>query len=206
MPTHVRLFVNLARMKILKIVFGFGVRVSDVWKNETKLQFYWFKFLRWTGNGVKIAFVLGLVYGAFQIGAKTTEPRTVYAEKKVEIVNDSLQAKIADLKQGVLVDLRGCETKGFKESDGVIILDTNNKMSIGPYQFQKDTVVYYEKSLYNKVVTPKDSVEIALDQDQAGALASDVIFNTDKGLTNWINCSNSLNLVNRVAFIKDLEK
>lgn len=50
------------------------------------------------------------------------------------------------------------------------------------------------------------STDIALDAAQVRALASEVIFETDKGLSNWLNCANKLQLSPEAALIEKLDK
>ena len=66
-------------------------------------------------------------------------PQTVFADQTME-------SKVEDLKKQVVADLAAkCETKGVKEPDAAIILDTNDRMSIGAWQFQITTVQHYIK-------------------------------------------------------------
>lgn len=47
---------------------------------------------------------------------------------------------------------------------------------------------------------------VVFDTTAARALATEVIFDTDRGLSNWLNCANKLNLAPEVAVIKNLSK
>ena len=131
--------------------------------------------------------------------------KTVYqtTEKIVEV--DNLGPKVAELKNALLDNLEKCESSGFSESDAPIIFDTNNKASIGTFQFQKSTVIHYYKTLYGKTITPKEATLIALDSTKARELASEIIFTTEKGVSNWLNCANKLNLSSEIKFIKKLK-
>ncbi len=124
------------------------------------------------------------------------------------ITIDNTPAKIEALKQDVLTRLSSqCETKGLGKDAGAIILDTNNKMSIGPFMFQKGTVKTYYHQLYGKDVTGQEAVEIAIDYEKSAALAHDIIFKTKNGVEmDWTNCSNKLNLQTEVDLIKRMEK
>ena len=66
------------------------------------------------------------------------------------------------------------------------------------------TIIHYYKTLYSKDITKKEAVLIALDNEKAEQLASDIIFETEKGYRNWLNCSNKHGLAERVKFIKGL--
>jgi hypothetical protein len=117
---------------------------------------------------------------------------------------NTLQIRIDELKNGVVKDLQGCESAGYKEDDGIIIFDSNGKASIGTLQFQKKTVIYYYKTLYGEDITSKEAVLIALDNVKAEKLTRDIIFKTDKGLANWKICTVKHNLESRVKLIKAL--
>lgn len=156
------------------------------------------KFL---SKSFKVSALLGSIYLAYIVGGYSSPIQFVQAEAK-----DSFPQRIEALKVKVVEQLKSCESAGHSEDDGIVILDSNNKMSIGQLQFQKATVIYYYKSLYNKNITGKEATEIALNTEKAMALAEDIIFKTDKGLTNWKNCSDKHNLWSQVSAIKSLEK
>lgn len=148
-----------------------------------------------------VAVVIGIGYSLVQFG-RFVYPTTVFAERQV--INDSLDKRIEELKNETLDTLEKCESSGHKESDGIIIFDTNSRASIGTFQFQKATVQHYYKTLYGQTISAKEAVLIALDAEKARKLAGDIIFTTDKGLTNWINCTAKYNLTSKVKFIKEL--
>lgn len=128
-----------------------------------------------------------------------------HAEAK-EIVIDNLGKKIEQLKDEALDSLKQCESAGYEDKDGIIIFDSNNKASIGMFQWQKASVIHYYKTLYNQDITPKDAVIIALDTEKAKKLAHDVIFGTDKGWTNWTNCAKKTGLITTLQIINKLEE
>jgi hypothetical protein len=141
-------------------------------------------------------FVLGgMIFGTSSV---------TYATQEVPI--DTTPQKIDALKADLVSRLMACESAGHTEGDGIIIFDSNAKASIGRAQFQKATIVYYEKQLYDRDVSGKEAVEIALDDAQAAQLAQDIIFKTDDGLHNWVNCGNKLQLAPEVAVIEKLER
>jgi hypothetical protein len=126
--------------------------------------------------------------------------------KKTQKEENVLQNKIAEMKSDALASLRNCEANGYKVDDAPIILDSNRKMSIGLYMFQTATIQFYYKTLYNKDITTKQAVLIALDENSSTQLASDILFTTTKSSKNWFNCSKKLKLQNKVDLIKQLEK
>lgn len=134
---------------------------------------------------------------------------TVEVTKEVEVVKevDNLSVKVSQIKNDILDTLTECESKGSKEEDGLIIFDSNAKASIGQLQFQKLTVVRYYKALYNKDITGKEAILIALDYPKARQLASDIIFGNDsKGINNWYNCKVKHGLQDDVDWVKKLSK
>jgi hypothetical protein len=106
----------------------------------------------------------------------------------------------------VVETISGCEVPGYKAGAAPIILDTNNKMSIGPMMFQVATVIHYEQFLYGKTVTPLEATTIALDEQTAKALAQDIMFKDAKGVANWWNCMNKTGVDSKIEVIKELEK
>ena len=150
--------------------------------------------------------LLGLLAGRF------IWPQIKYEQQTKEILVDNLSVKVNELKGKLLSDLKQCESKGFNEDFGLISFDgnKNNKKveiaSIGSYQFKKATIIYYYDTLYQKDITGKEAILIALDDQKAGELARDIIFKTDKGLSNWFNCAKSINGQYKLQVIKELEQ
>lgn len=190
-------------MKKIK-VFYMGERLRDVYPHATKWQVFKFKVRKIVRRILQVVTVGGMTAGVLYftfLAGQFSAPSYVKADTQ-----DNLPAKIESLKKEVVAQIKSCESNGHKEEDGLIVLDTNNKMSIGQLQFQTATVVYYYQTLYGKTITKKEAVEISLDSDRAEALAQDIIFKTDKGLTNWLNCANKLGLSAKVNVIKQIER
>ena len=145
-----------------------------------------------------VAFAGYMIY----IAGGIFQPRAI----ATPVLFDNLTPKIEELKSKVVADIQKCESKGFKESDGIIIFDSNNKASIGTMQFQKSTIIHYYKVLYGQTITPKEAILIALDDEKAEALAHDIIFKDSKGVSNWYNCANKINAKGRLETIKELAK
>jgi hypothetical protein len=125
----------------------------------------------------------------------------------VDNSKELLSTKIELLKAEVVATLRSCESAGYKEDNGIIIFDSNKVASIGTLQFQKLTIIYYYKALYNKVITGKEAVLIALDDNLSGKLATDIMFTTkNKASKDWYNCSQRHNLDQRIDIINQLTK
>ena len=179
-------------------------RLRDIYPHATKWQVMKWKFRKFVRFILKTTAIGGVTGGALYLAfflGQYTVPATIYAERI-----DNMPWKVEQLKNDVVNQIKSCESGGHKEEDGLIILDTNNKMSIGQLQFQTNTVKHYYKTLYDKVITTKEAIEIAIDTDKATALAKDIIFQTDKGLTNWITCANKFDSKAQVKIIKKLEK
>jgi hypothetical protein len=181
--------------------------LADIYPHATKWQMFRYRwgmlfarFIKWSiGTGA----IASLTYAGFMLGS-VTYPVTVYAEKEVDT---SLVEKIKELKVELLTTLKGCEAQGYKEADAPIIFDSNNKASIGLYQWQINSVIHYYKVLYGKDISRKEAVEIALDEAKAGELAAGVIFTTKNGVAkDWVNCDRKHNLSGSLAVIKKLEK
>lgn len=186
-----------------------GQRLCDIYPHATRFQVFKYKVRNAFRKFTIAVMFCGLIFGTFMLGSYFS-PRTILAENVISVVTatttESLPSKIAELKRDVIAKLSGCESAGFSEDDGILVFDTNNKASIGVLQFQKTTVIHYYKTLYGKDITAKEAVLIALDKEQAFKLASDIIFTTPKGLTNWVNCTNKLGLKSEVDVINKLSQ
>lgn len=189
-------------MKSFKVFQG-SKRLKDIYPHATKWQVFKFKTARFLR---KLFLISAIAVVAFFV-AKTWYPDTTYAVQEKLVMVDTLGKKVEELKSDLLSDLSACESGGHKESDGIIIFDSNNEASIGQYQFQIKTVQHYYKVIYNQTITRKEAVLIALDEAKAKSLAHDIIFKGDsKGLGNWVNCTKKKSLNTQLAIIKKLEK
>jgi hypothetical protein len=45
----------------------------------------------------------------------------------------------------VVAEILSCESAGYKESDGLIIMDTNKKLSVGLMQWQVASIQFYKE-------------------------------------------------------------
>lgn len=180
-----------------------GKRLKDVYPHASKFQVFKYKTGIIAAKTLKMAlvatFLAGAGYGVFKAGQAS--PELTYAREQVVV--DNLPKKVEQLKSEILADLKKCESQGHTEDDAIIIMDTNNKLSYGLYMFQRDTVTHYYKTLYQKDITKKEAVEIALDEQKAEQLARDILFTV--GARDWYNCSKKHNLESRILLIKKLE-
>lgn len=157
-------------------------------------------------RGLIRLFVFGAIFigSAAYIGAQFFSD-TVIATNEVSV--DRTQERIEVLKDDLVERLAAeCESKGYKDEDGIIILDTNDEVSIGRWQWQRDSVIHYYKTLYGENITRKDATLVALDDAKARALTKDVLFKVKDGSDNWHNCSKKLNLPTEIALIKKIEQ
>lgn len=161
-----------------------------------------YKLIIWVVFGLVVAYLIG----------SYTNKRIVYERVKEQVILDNLVAKVNELKGSLINDLRQCESGDLKESDGLVTFDPHpTKKSVqipsfGLFQEKKSFVQHYYKVLYNKDITGLEAIQIALDEEKSAELASDVIFKTENGLSNWYNCSKKLGLQQRLNIINELLK
>lgn len=120
---------------------------------------------------------------------------------------DRLAEKVRELKDEVLNDLARCESGGRDNESGIIVWDTNNKPSIGKFQFQVATVQHYVEKRDGKKISGREAILLALDETEARKLAEWVIFDSGKGSANdWVICTRNYHLQEKQNIIKKLEK
>lgn len=149
-----------------------------------------------------------VIYVAF-IAGRYIQP----SESIINVIEakDTLEIKIEDLKNEVVETVRKCESQNNK--DLIYTFDPDprqpNKQtaSFGQFQYKLKTIVDYTKTLRSEVITERQALDIALDENKARELTKDIIFkDTGKGVLNWYNCSKKHNLKEKVALIKSLEQ
>jgi len=194
-------------MKSIK-VFLWGKRMKDIYPFATKLEVAKYKIAKFMRKLVFYT-ILSLVISGITIGLFL-----IYFPNRVvvsQITTDTLTPKIEQIQNKALADLKACESGGASESVGLITFDphqTNKKVeeaSLGSFQFKKATVIHYYKTLYQKDITGKESILIALDDKKAESLARDIIFTTEKGYSNWYNCSNKIKLQQTLLVLDTLK-
>lgn len=189
-------------------VFYYGKRINP---NLGWFGKKWARFMQLVRRALIILGAFGMVYLAFFVG-KTFFPDTAYAVQEKVVTNDSLQAKIEELKTEVLDTLQACESRGADESDGLVTYDNNqagtlkgmNALSFGQLQWKVGTVKHFVSLRDGKDITTKQAVDIALSEKEARSLASYAIFETTGGIHHWKNCAAKHDLVTKVEFIKKL--
>lgn len=191
-------------MKSIKILYN-GQPLRNIYPHATRWQVIKYRTCRFVRKCVIGTVATGSLAGAAMIGGQFL-PSETYTATSTPVIIDNLTPKIDNLKAKTLSTLKACESSGYSENDGIIIFDSNAKASIGLYQFQKATVIYYYKALYGKTITGKEAVLIALDDEKAGALAEDIIFKAGNGDKDWVNCFKKHKLAERVEIINELSK
>ena len=180
-----------------------GEPLKNIYPHATRFQVFKYKLAMFTRKALIASFLLGAIYGAFKVGRITTSPIFVQAEDKS---SQMYQDKIDGLKDAVLEKLSACESAGHKESDGIIIMDTNDKISIGQFQWQVSSVKHYYKLMTGKDLTSKEAIVLALDKEESKKLAKYVAFQTKNKIgKDWVNCNNKYNLDTQVDMIKSME-
>ena len=143
--------------------------------------------------------------------ASVFNQKIVYKQVEKEVILDNLKGKVNQLKGELVADIKQCESGGASEDKALITFDPHPTKknvqiaSLGNYQFKVSTVQYYYTKFYGKTITNKEAVLIALDDTQAGNLASEVIFR-DGALDNWYNCTKAHNSRAKLDVINSLLK
>lgn len=185
----------------MKSYFKGNQHISSFWIRAKKGLANTFKGYAQIGAAVVMVYVVGL------LGAKYLRV-PVYAEVEVNTTDARFAEKIEALKDTVVDEVADkCESKGYKPDAGVIVFDTNNKASLGRFQLQVKTVQYYEKLLYNRVISGQEAIEIAIDPVRSHDLARDIMFLTpNMAGKDWFICAGRLGTDAKIQIIKQLEK
>lgn len=185
-----------------------GKKTRYEYLNLTKWQIFKRKVSKFFKKLFLVVVFVSITVAVFKMGEFVNKDVVVSTSSPVMI--DSLKIKVESLKQEVVAQIKKGETMTASEEDALITFDpyqkkTRGEASIGSYQYKVKTVQHYYKKLYNQVITPKEAVLIALDDDKAQKLTYDVVFKAD-GLSNWLNTSKKFDLKTKVAIIKSLEQ
>ena len=195
------------KFKTIK-VYLWGERMKDIYPFASKLEVAKYKtakFLRKLTQYILLTLVIsGISIGLFMYYF----PNRVIVS---QVTTDNLKPKIAEIQQEAINKLKQCESGGASEDIGLITFDphaTNKSVesaSLGSFQYKKSTVIHYYKTLYNKDITGKEAILIALDDDKAEQLTKDIIFTTEKGFSNWILCSNKIKMQETLLVLSKLK-
>jgi hypothetical protein len=116
---------------------------------------------------------------------------------------ENFEAKIAKAQNIVIDEIASCETPGIKEPDAAIVLDSNNEMSIGSWQWQIKSIQHYVKERDGRDITRVEAINLATNHEQARELVRYVLF-TDSAWDNWLNCSTKLDIGTQVELINKI--
>lgn len=176
--------------------------------SEGKFTSYKSVMFKWFGIPA-IVILVGIIGGKWY---QTTHPIVITKTVQVDVSPAMFAQKIDSLEKSVVAQVEQCESGGIDDSFGLITYDPkiggkndDAAFSIGKLQFKKKTVIYYYKTLYNKTITGKEAVIIALDASSSEALAKDVMFQSSNLATDWANCSTRLNLSTLILAIKKIK-
>lgn len=138
-----------------------------------------------------------------------------------DVSSEMFAKKVDSLEKSVVEGIHQCERQKYTEADGLVTFDPTDtqyaniqgkrtfvnkgELSFGTYQFKQATVIYYYKTLYGKIITGKEAILIALDDQKSAQLTQDILFKTNDGWKNWINCSSNLKLVDQINAIKKIK-
>lgn len=190
--------------KLVKVSVN-GRKQSPIDLHRTKLGKFIFLCKYYTKKTIKWLCILGIItlaiyiYLSGHIKYQAPETQTVFIDNLSIKVNDLKNKLIADLKEGENGDIVTYDPPKGK------YLCKEDFASFGKYQFKVCTVKGYYKKLYNKDITKKEAVLIALDDIKAEELARDIIFKEKGGINNWYNTANKYNLREQLSIINALQ-
>lgn len=183
-----------------------------------------FIYRHWSTNRKQMFWVLVFIViiaiaqlVATNLNARATTLKYIAPSAAAEEVPAALAPDvIATMKGEILDTLAKCESPGDTAVSLPVIEDNNQYgtlarrevPSIGTFRFKIGTVIGYEKMRSGKELNAKEATLLALDDTEARKLAEYIAFETpegDKGIRNWLNCSNKHDLQTLVNFIKSHE-
>lgn len=188
---------------MLKVIYN-GEFLCNIYPHASKFKVFKYRVARGMRIAVIQIMIAGATLGVYTAGQSAVTPTYVKAEDKS---SQMYQDKVEALKDAVMSKLSQCESAGHKESDGIIIMDTNNKLSIGNYQWQISSVQHYYKLMTGKEISKKDAIILALHETEARKLAKFVAFETKNKIgKDWVNCNIKHSLDVQVDMIKSMEQ
>jgi len=119
-------------MKYTKVFFG-DKRLKDVVVGATKWQVFKYRFVKMVRKVAIASFIIGLVYGSFHLGRKTTQPEVVFADREVMVE--------VEKESPVLKRIAVCESGGSHyNKDGQVIMRANTNGTVDTGKFQINSV------------------------------------------------------------------
>lgn len=172
---------------------------------RTWLRYKTMQFMVWVRFCIKVSgavtVVMWLMLGSFLVGNGMQGNRITFVS--TAFAGTIAPDKITEAENIVIDEISACETKGVKEPDGAIILDSNNRMSVGAWMYQIQTVQQYVKERDGTEITRAEAIQLATTHEKAKELTRYILF-TDKGWSNWQNCSNQLGTASKVGLINKI--
>lgn len=151
--------------------------------------------------------LIAVAFIALHVHFNSWYDKEIRYEAAIPVVyaGETMEAKVEEMKEGVLDTLAKCESGGKKEEDGITVLDSNNVGSYGVFQWQRKSYMHYYEIMTGNKINGRDAIIHAMTPEKARELARFVIFETKSGVaTDWVNCSRKYKLQERVDFIKEL--
>lgn len=146
-------------MKKIKISY-MGKHLKDIYPHATRFQVLRYKFNKLMEKVVLASFILGMIYGAFQVGKYTTESKVTHANIEVEKIIEVESKKIPP----VLQRIAKCESGNTHfDSNGQVLMrsNTNRTVDVGRYQLNS---VWFKKAteLGLDITKEKDNEKMAV--------------------------------------------
>lgn len=154
---------------------------------------------------------------------EAVEETTRRYEEQLQQREGDMKEIVAQLQKEVIARLQRDESGDVDTSGGIVFYANDPRSDLqgscariggkrniecdswGVMQFKLTTVMHYYDVLYGKQITEKEALLIALDDDQARALASDIIFKVEGGVWNWSAANNDANYFSyQIPFIRTL--
>lgn len=156
--------------------------------------------------GLILTSILGTVAFHFYTENQVLSYQITEKAQQIKDILNTHEVRIDMLEYEVVDSLaKECETKGVKEPDAAIILDSNEQMSLGAWMWQIKSVQHYVKLFEDRDINRVEAIQIAIDHNKARELTRKVIFEDEKGVWNWANCAKKLDLEAQVKLIKKLK-
>jgi len=155
---------------------------------------------------------------------KAVEQTAAEYEVQIQEKELSLEETIVNLKEEVVARIIREESgSGHKEGELLYAHDPQkakrgtcariggkrdiNCDSWGILMFKLPTIIFYYKTLYGQEISEKEALLIAIDDEKAKELASDIIFEVEGGVWNWSVAYNDPEYyAHIIPFVRSLEE
>lgn len=137
-----------------------------------------------------------------QVVEKAVEETARRYETQIQEHKGDVKEVVEQLQDEVVARLQRDESGGKESGDRLVYTNDPSSANAGKcarvgglrdiecdswgvMQFKLTTIIHFSKVLYDKDITQKEAVQIALDDEKARALAKDIIFKVEGGVWNW---------------------